>query len=124
LAPTKEGFFVPKIKTTAAPVRAAPPSKLHIDKRADAIVEGDAGRDDEMMSTLQVAAWLGMSTQWLEGARFRGFGPKYMNLGPRMVRYRRGDIIEWLRTRTHQSTSEYATPTPARRSSGRPRAQR
>jgi predicted DNA-binding transcriptional regulator AlpA len=110
--------------TKKTPARAAPPAKLHIDKRADAIVAVDDGRSDEMMSTIEVAAWLGMSTQWLEGARHRGFGPKYMNLGPRMVRYRRGDIIEWLRTRTHQSTSEYATPVPARRSPGRPRAPR
>jgi predicted DNA-binding transcriptional regulator AlpA len=111
--------------TKKTPVRPAPPSKLHIDKRADAIVDNtDVGRADEMLSTVEVAAWLGMSTQWLEGARFRGFGPKYMNLGPRMVRYRRGDIIEWLRKRTHQSTSEYAIPTPARKSPGRPRASR
>ena len=108
---------------TKAKTRAAPPSKLHIDKQADAVLEADSGRDDEMLSTIEVAAWLGMSTQWLEGARHRGFGPKYMNLGPRMIRYRRGDVVAWLRSRVHQSTLEYETPTQ-RRSPGRPRSAR
>jgi predicted DNA-binding transcriptional regulator AlpA len=106
------------------PARAAPPAKLHIDKRAGAIVDDDEGRSDEMMSTIEVAAWLGTSTQWLEGARHRGFGPKYLNLAPRMIRYRRGDILAWLESRTHQSTSEYATPAPRRASPGRPRTAR
>jgi hypothetical protein len=42
--------------------------KFHIDKRAADVAE-TGGSDDDMLSTVQMAAWLGVSQQWLEGAR-------------------------------------------------------
>jgi predicted DNA-binding transcriptional regulator AlpA len=82
-------------------------SKLHIDKRADklAAIPGD---DDDLLSTRQLAAWLDISESWLEIARHRGQGPKFLKYGPKSIRYRRADVVAWLKDRTHQSTAEYA----------------
>jgi predicted DNA-binding transcriptional regulator AlpA len=82
-------------------------SKFHIDKRADKLAT-TPGDEDELLSTRQLAAWLDISESWLEIARHRGQGPKYLKYGPKTVRYRRADVVAWLKTRTHQSTAEYA----------------
>jgi predicted DNA-binding transcriptional regulator AlpA len=83
--------------------------KFHLDKRADAIAAAP-GDEDEMMTTPETAAWLGVSVQWLDIGRHEGYGPPFQKLGPHMVRYHRGRVRKWLlaRTRTHRSTSEFA----------------
>jgi hypothetical protein len=80
--------------------------KFHLDKRADAIAAAP-GDDDELLTTAETAAWLGVSVQWLDIGRSEGYGPPYQKLGV-MVRYRRGTVRGWLRERTFHSTSEYA----------------
>jgi predicted DNA-binding transcriptional regulator AlpA len=87
--------------------RIGPPKKHHLDRRADSIVAADAGADDELLSTREVAGWLGVSTQWLEIGRCKKYGPKFTRVGPRVIRYRRGDVREWLKARAHASTAEY-----------------
>ena len=86
---------------------SAKPKTFHIDKRAQSIIAVDVGADDELLSTRELASWLGLSVQWLEIGRTRGYGPKFTRISPRMVRYRRGDVLKWLRSRTHGSTAEY-----------------
>jgi predicted DNA-binding transcriptional regulator AlpA len=81
--------------------------KFHLDKRANQIVDASTGVDDELLDTEAVADWLGCSTQWLEIGRVRGYGPSFKRISPRMVRYRRADVLAWLKLRTHASTSEY-----------------
>jgi predicted DNA-binding transcriptional regulator AlpA len=82
--------------------------KHHLDKRAHLLLaEIAGGDDDQLLNTKQVGALLNMSTQWLEGARHRGNGPRFVVLGPRYVRYRRGDIRAWLDARVHAHTREY-----------------
>jgi predicted DNA-binding transcriptional regulator AlpA len=83
-------------------------TKFHIDKRASAIATAATGSDDDLLSTLQMATWLGVSHQWLEIRRHRGDGPPFERLGPRCVRYRRDKVKAWLDERTYKSTSEYA----------------
>jgi predicted DNA-binding transcriptional regulator AlpA len=75
-----------------------PPQTHHLDRRAGelAVVAGD---DDDLLDTRQLAAWLGVSPQWIEIGRTREYGPKFLKLGPRMIRYRRSDVIAWLRKR-------------------------
>jgi predicted DNA-binding transcriptional regulator AlpA len=90
--------------------RVGAPKKHHLDRRAAAIIAVDVGADDELLSTRQVADWLGVSTQWLEIGRCKKYGPKFMRIGPRVIRYRRGDVLEWLKARTHASTAEYGRP--------------
>ncbi|MBK7362182.1 MAG: DNA-binding protein [Micavibrio sp.] len=54
-----------------------------------------------------MAKLLGVSTQWLEIGRVHGYGPPFIKLTPRMVRYRIGDVKKWLADRVYHSTSEY-----------------
>jgi hypothetical protein len=82
------------------------PRKHHLDRRADRL-QAEGGSDDEMLSTADVASWLGISIQFLEIGRSRGFGPPFKKLSPRCIRYQRGDVRKWLRARTHASTAEY-----------------
>jgi predicted DNA-binding transcriptional regulator AlpA len=49
--------------------------------------------------------FLHLSTSWLAKARMRGDGPAYVKLG-RSVRYRESALVQWLKSRTRQSTSE------------------
>ena len=89
-----------------------PPKKHHIDRRADAIAAADSGSEDDLLSTRQLADWLGVSTQWVEIGRTNNYGPRFTRISDRVIRYRRADVVSWLRTRTHASTAEYARPTP------------
>ena len=89
--------------------KVAPPKRHHIDRRATDLVAASSSRDpDDLLSTQQVAGWIGVSEQFLEIGRHRGYGPKFVKVSPRRVRYRRGDVLSWLEQRTHASTAEYA----------------
>jgi predicted DNA-binding transcriptional regulator AlpA len=89
------------------------PTKHHIDRRADKIAAADVGADDELLSTREVADWLSVSTQWLEIGRSKSYGPKFTRMSARSIRYLRGDVLKWLRERTHASTAEYANRSTA-----------
>lgn len=82
----------------------------HLDRRAEEIASHPVadGPRDELLSTKQVAQWLGVSVQFMEIGRHRGYGPHFVRLGPRKIVYRRNDVLHWLGTRTHASTKEYA----------------
>jgi predicted DNA-binding transcriptional regulator AlpA len=86
-----------------------PPRTHHLDKRAAGLLAAalGSGNMDDLLTTKQVAPWLNISTQWLEIGRVREYGPKYVRLSQRCVRYRRGDVLDWLAERTHSSTGEY-----------------
>jgi hypothetical protein len=87
------------------------PGSMHIDKRAGKLLADPVsdGEDDELLSTEQVAEWLGYSTQALEIARLRpGKGPPFIRISPRVIRYRREAVRAWLRKREHASTKEYS----------------
>jgi predicted DNA-binding transcriptional regulator AlpA len=82
----------------------------HLDRRALALIEAaNEGTDDELLSTTRVAVWLGVSPEWVEIGRSKGWGPPYVRLSPRRIRYRRGDVKKWLQERAHRSTDEYDT---------------
>lgn len=95
-------------RTKAAAI--APPRTHHLDRRAEPLIAHGAGDADDLLSTNAVAAWLGVSTQWLEIGRHRGYGPNFCRIGPRRIRYRRADVVAFLRERRHASTAEYAAP--------------
>jgi predicted DNA-binding transcriptional regulator AlpA len=64
------------------------------------------GTDFERLLTPKEATeFLRLSLSWLAKARMRGDGPPFVKLG-RSVRYRQGDLVQWLKTRARQSTSE------------------
>lgn len=83
-------------------------TKHHLDRRVAAILTLRQNEpDDLLLSTREVADWLGVSLQWLEIGRVKGWGPVFLKLGPKRIRYRRGDVIAWLASRRHASTAEY-----------------
>ena len=77
-----------------------------LDRRAAAIAEAAQGAPDDLLSTRAVAEWLGVSVQFLEVGRHRGYGPKFVRIGPARIRYRRAEILAWLEERTFASTSQ------------------
>ena len=97
-----------KIDYVAAP---AAPRSHHLDKRAQALLASSADAD-ELLTTAETAEWLGVSIQFLEIGRCRGhdYGPPFVRLSRRCVRYRRGDVQAWLRERTHALTGAGSDP--------------
>lgn len=60
-----------------------------------------------LMKQEEVAELYGLSTAWLERARWAGNGPRYVKFG-RAVRYRLADLDEYVSRRERTSTSEVA----------------
>jgi len=88
----------------------AVPRAHHLDRRAAGLIERSSGEPGDLLNTDELCSWLGMSRVWAEIGRIRGYGPPYLKLGdgPRArIRYRRGDVEEWLRQRTYGSTAEH-----------------
>jgi hypothetical protein len=95
---------------TQAVVRPRKPKSRthHLDRRLKQIVALDTDNDDDnLLTTEQVAEWFGVSTQWLEIGRSKGWGPPFERIAPHLIRYRRGKVRSWLDGRSHSSTSEY-----------------
>lgn len=82
------------------PTPSPNPRSHHIDKRAAGIAESGSGDPDDLIDTRALAAWLGLSREWLEIGRSRGYGPNFIRLTPRRLRYRRADVLKWLEERT------------------------
>jgi predicted DNA-binding transcriptional regulator AlpA len=92
--------------------------RLHIDKRADAVIKlGEILNlpSDALLTTRELASWLGCSRNWLEISRMKGSGPPWRRQGPNQVRYLKSDVVAWLDKRKHLRTSEYADPRHSRR---------
>jgi hypothetical protein len=70
----------------------------HIDRRAGQLLDrlNDDLEDDSLLSTLQCANWLGVSVQFLEIGRIKGYGPPAVNIAPRVIRYRKNSVLKWL----------------------------
>lgn len=79
----------------------------HLDRHASRLAESGGGYPDDLLSTRAVADWLGVSIQFLEIGRSRGYGPKFIRVAPARIRYRHSDVIVWLEERTFASTSQY-----------------
>jgi predicted DNA-binding transcriptional regulator AlpA len=84
------------------------PNRHNLDRRAAGLAEDGAGNLDDLLATPAVADWLGVSTQWLEIGRSRGYGPAFVRLSARRVRYRRDDVLTWLKERIFHATAAYA----------------
>src|SRR5262245_36479386 len=81
--------------------KAMPKTKYHLlDRRADQITTFTQNiPDDQLLTTRQVAAMLGVSEQLVEKLRAKNEGPEWTALGPRCIRYRMGNVRIWLGTR-------------------------
>ena len=83
------------------------PGSHHLDSRVPYLMTEGTGDPDDLLNTSDVAEWLGTSTQWLEIGRHKGYGPPYIRVSPKRIRYRRGDVLSFLAARKHHCTSEY-----------------
>ena len=61
--------------------------------------------DDRLLTPKEAANFLRVSQSWLAKARMRGDGPPFVKIG-RSIRYRESDLLQWMKSRTHLSTSE------------------
>tara|TARA_R100000789_G_scaffold64661_1_gene61096 strand:- start:59 stop:286 length:228 start_codon:yes stop_codon:yes gene_type:complete len=62
---------------------------------------------DQLINEQEAAALLGYSQRTLQGWRLRGGGPKFVKFSQRTIRYRVGDLLEWIAGNTFHNTSEY-----------------
>jgi hypothetical protein len=53
------------------------PLRHHLDRRAAGLADEGHGDPDNLLSTPALAEWLGVSTQWLEVGRSKGYGPPF-----------------------------------------------
>ncbi len=85
-----------------------PPKSHHMDRRAATIIALLTERDpDQMLTTVETAELLGCSVSFLEIGRIRGYGPPAHKITPRMLRYRRGDVLAWVRERAEANASKH-----------------
>jgi len=61
--------------------------------------------DTELLKPIKAARFINMSESFLAKARMKGDGPTYLKLG-RAVRYRKSDLVAWLKRRGKTSTAE------------------
>jgi excisionase family DNA binding protein len=59
----------------------------------------------ELLTTKEAAGVLKVSKNYLEQLRVSGGGPRYYKLSAQQVRYRSGDLDEWIQSCARQSTS-------------------
>jgi hypothetical protein len=77
----------------------------HFDKRVDQVLAaeprpaGPIKDDDDLLTTNEISAWLGVSVSWLEAGREKGYGPPFQRLGPKTIRYPRGACRQYLQSR-------------------------
>jgi hypothetical protein len=83
------------------------PQRHYLDRRARDLVAAGQGNPDELLNTRALADWLRVSPAWLEIGRSKGYGPAFIRLNPKRVRYKRSDVLTWLSERTYHVVSEY-----------------
>lgn len=62
---------------------------------------------NKLIREFEAAELLGFSYRTLQGWRVRGGGPKFCKISQRAIRYRVGDLLEWIEENTFHNTSEY-----------------
>ena len=81
------------------------------------------GKPDDLLTTAETAAILGLKINTLEIWRVYGKGPIYVKMGDGLraaVRYRRSDVVAWIEGQLYASTSAH---TAALAAAKRPRPQ-
>ena len=85
-----------------------PEYRHHLDRRANRLAdEGEKGNNpDQLLTAQQVADWLGITEQWVKKGLPNGYGPQVTKPFPEVTRFKRRDVVRWLRgrARLHAST--------------------
>ena len=72
----------------------------HLDRRAGKIAAAALlDDDDDLLKTPAAADLLDVAEITLKKWRLSGDGPPFIRVGVRAIRYRRGDVVAWLRSR-------------------------
>jgi predicted DNA-binding transcriptional regulator AlpA len=58
--------------------------------------------DEELMTEEQVAKLLTVSVSTVKRLRVSGEGPRHIRISERVVRYRRQDVLDWMRERAEE----------------------
>ena len=64
---------------------------------------------DRILSTVQVASWVGVTENTLRYWRWDGRGPRWFRLGAKTVKYKASDVQDWL----DQKYADVNDPEPA-----------
>ena len=80
---------------------------------------------ENLLTTEQAAKFMGLAVTTLEKYRVYGSCPVFLKIGKRTVRYRVGDLTQWVESNTAKSTSDYETYQDInKKPKGRPRKPR
>jgi len=71
---------------------------FHLDRRAASLAAVEAP-DDYLLTSDELASWLGVAPITIKRWRRVGEGPTYARAGLRAVRYKKGDVLAWLSSR-------------------------
>ncbi len=72
---------------------------IHLDRRAASLTAVEAP-EDYLFAPGDLAGWLGVSLGTLKRWRRLGKGPTCCRAGLRAIRYRKSDVLDWLRSRS------------------------
>jgi excisionase family DNA binding protein len=65
-----------------------------------------AKHDPAVMTTDEVARYLGINKKSLDRMRGRGDGPPYVRLTGKLIRYRKADIDDFIESRVRSNTAQ------------------
>lgn len=68
-------------------------------------MQNETNDNDRLLTRAEVEVRFGLTRRYLENAAVKGGGPVMVRLG-RGVRYRVGDVRDWIEARRVRSTSE------------------
>jgi len=68
---------------------------------------------DRLLTEKELSDWLGVSLPNLQRMRSSGTGPRYVQLSPRRLGYRKRDVEAWLTARTINRVGALAPEQPA-----------
>ena len=75
----------------------------NLDRFADDLIGNLADRNpEELLDSRTLARLIHVSVQWLELGRSVGYGPPFVRLNKRVIRYRVRDVLKWLRERSEK----------------------
>ena len=63
-------------------------------------------RTEALLTEGEVAAFLKLTKRALQAWRCRGYGPPFVRISGRAIRYRRQDVSQWIGAKLRSSTSD------------------
>lgn len=64
-------------------------------------------KQNAMLTTKEVAEIVGLSEYTISKYRMMGIGPKFFQLGNKIIRYKRNDVYEWLNALTKHKAAKH-----------------